>query len=60
MPKKENPISQAEQSERFRKAVQDLVDAGELSPTEAEERFQSAVRQIMPAADRLRPGETQE
>ena len=60
MPKKENPISQAEQSERFRKAVQELVDAGELSPTEAEERFQSAVRKIMPAADRPRRDETQE
>ena len=39
MPKKQKQESQKEQSERFRKAVQDMIDAGELSPTEAEERF---------------------
>jgi polyhydroxyalkanoate synthesis regulator phasin len=43
MAKKQKQESQAEQSERFHKAVQELVDAGELSPTEAEERFERAV-----------------
>jgi polyhydroxyalkanoate synthesis regulator phasin len=42
-PKKE---TQAEQSRRFEKAVQDLIDAGELSPTEAEERFEKAMNKI--------------
>ena len=36
MPKKKNPESQEEQSERFRKAVTDLVDAGELNPEDAD------------------------
>ncbi len=42
-PKKE---SQKEQSARFEKAVQDMIDAGELSPTQAEERFERAMREI--------------
>ena len=46
MPKKKQTETQAEQSERFRRAVQELVDAGELSPTEAEERFEQALREM--------------
>ncbi len=46
MAKKQKQESQAKQSERFRKAVQDLVDAGELSPTEAEERFDQALKML--------------
>ena len=46
MPKRKKEESQKEQSERFRRAVQELVDAGELSPTEAEERFEQMIRQI--------------
>ena len=46
MPKKKSELSQAEQSKRFRDAVQELVDAGELSPTEADERFERAMRKI--------------
>ena len=45
----ENPTygpSQAGQSKRFRDAVQELVDAGELSPTEADERFERAMEKI--------------
>ena len=38
--------AQAEQSKRFRDAVQELVDAGELSPTEADERFERAMEKI--------------
>lgn len=34
--KKESPEAQ---SERFRKAVRDLVDAGELNPTDADKRI---------------------
>ena len=44
MPKKQNPESQAEQSERFRAEVQRLVKAGELDPVEADERFERLVR----------------
>lgn len=43
MPKKKNQETQAEQSERFRKAVRDLVDAGELNPTEADEAFEKVL-----------------
>ncbi len=46
MPKKKNELSQAEQSKRFRDAVQELVDAGELSPTEADERFERAMEKL--------------
>jgi hypothetical protein len=46
MPKKKEPLSQSEQSKRFREEVQRLIDAGELSPTEAEERFEEVMRRI--------------
>ena len=49
MPKKQSEESPLEQAERFRKAVQDMVDAGELNPTEAEERFQKAVEKLAQA-----------
>lgn len=44
MPKKKNQETQAEQSERFKKAVRDLVDAGELNPTEADEALDKLTR----------------
>ena len=53
MPKKKKTETQAEQSERFRRAVQELVDAGELNPTEADERFEKTLKQI--AAERGKP-----
>jgi polyhydroxyalkanoate synthesis regulator phasin len=53
MPKKKDEISQTEQSERFRRAVKDMVDAGELSLTEADERFEEAMGRI--ASNRCRP-----
>ena len=40
MPKKKNPKSDAEQSERFRAEVARLVAAGELNPTEADARIE--------------------
>jgi polyhydroxyalkanoate synthesis regulator phasin len=46
MAKKAKQESQEEQSERFRKLVQDMVDAGELNPTDAEERFEKAMRNV--------------
>lgn len=46
MPKRKTELSQAEQSERFRKAAQDLLNAGELSPAEAEERFEKTMEKI--------------
>lgn len=49
MPKKKNQESQEQQSERFRKAVRDLVDAGELNPTEADKAFDRLVGKIKPA-----------
>jgi polyhydroxyalkanoate synthesis regulator phasin len=44
MPKKKDPDDPKAQSERFKKAVQDLVDAGELNPTEADEAFEALLR----------------
>ena len=43
MPKKQNQETQKEQSERFKKAVQDMIDAGELNPTEADEAMDKIV-----------------
>ncbi|MEL6876673.1 MAG: hypothetical protein AAGL68_01060 [Pseudomonadota bacterium] len=36
MPKKANPETPEEQSKRFKKEAQKLIDAGELNPTEAD------------------------
>ena len=48
MPKKQKVESQVEQSERFKREAQKLIDAGELSPTEAEGRFERLVKKIGP------------
>lgn len=44
MPKRKKQEAQAEQSERFMREAQRLIDAGELSPTEAADRLDMAVR----------------
>lgn len=43
MPKKQNGESQNEQSERFKREAQKLIDAGELNPTEAAEALDRLV-----------------
>lgn len=43
MPKRKQTEAPEEQSERFRKEVQRLIDAGELNPTEADAAFERAV-----------------
>lgn len=50
MAKKAKQESQEEQSERFRKLVQDMEAAGELNPTEAEDRFDKGMTRILPLA----------
>lgn len=42
---KKKKESEADQLERFEKAVQEMVDAGELSPTDAEAAMDRLVRQ---------------
>ena len=44
MPKKKRQETQAEQSARFKKDVQKLIDAGELSPTEADKALDGLVK----------------
>lgn len=46
MAKKQDKESPQEQAKRFAKQVQDMIDAGELSPTEAEKRFERAMDSI--------------
>ena len=46
MTKKPKKESQKEQSARFEKAVQDMIDAGELNPTEAEEAFEQVMKRV--------------
>lgn len=48
MPKKKRQETQAEQSERFRAKVRELVDAGELDPAEADARFDRLMNQAAP------------
>ncbi len=49
MPKKANEETQAEQSKRFKKDAQRLVDAGELNLTDADNALDHLVRR---ASDR--------
>ncbi|MFT7359257.1 hypothetical protein [Parasphingorhabdus sp.] len=44
MAKQKRKETQKEQSERFKKAVQDMIDAGELNPTEAEAALDKLVQ----------------
>ena len=46
MPKKAKPESQAEQSKRFKKDTQRMIDAGELSPIEADAAMDKIVRRV--------------
>ncbi|MEW9920032.1 hypothetical protein AB2B41_10480 [Marimonas sp. MJW-29] len=46
MTKKPKKESQAEQSERFAKTVQDMIDAGELNPTEADKAMERVIKKI--------------
>lgn len=43
---------QTDQSKRFNRAVQELIDAGELSPTDAEGRFEAALEKISGRRDK--------
>lgn len=45
MPKKQNAEAPEQQSERFRREAQRLIDAGELSPTEAGAALDALVRE---------------
>ena len=44
MPKKQNAESAKEQSNRFEREAQRLIDAGELNPTEADAAVDNLVR----------------
>jgi polyhydroxyalkanoate synthesis regulator phasin len=44
MPKKSKPESPEEQSERFKREVQELIDAGELDPDAAEAALNDLMR----------------
>jgi hypothetical protein len=45
MPKKKRQESQAEQSARFKRDAQKLIDAGELNPTDAAAALKKLLRQ---------------
>jgi hypothetical protein len=48
MPKKKVPDDPKAQSERFEKAAQELIDAGELNPTEASSALDKLVSKSRP------------
>jgi polyhydroxyalkanoate synthesis regulator phasin len=54
MPKKKRQETQAEQTQRFRMKVQELIDAGELNPTEADAAFEELMGNISHAANEKR------
>jgi polyhydroxyalkanoate synthesis regulator phasin len=49
MPKRKAKFDQAKQSAQFKKAAQDMVDAGELDPIEAERALDAVVRRAKTA-----------
>lgn len=51
MPKRKNEETQVEQSARFQKAVQDMIDAGELNPTEADVAFERLMEKVASDAE---------
>jgi len=55
MPKKKTEDTQAEQSERFRKTVRDLIAAGELNPIEADEAFERLLSNAAPPRSPTKP-----
>lgn len=57
MPKKKNEESQKQQSDRFERAIQDMIDAGELNPTEADDRFERAMTHIARPAKAANPSD---
>jgi hypothetical protein len=44
MPKKKPGMTPEEQSDKFREAVRELIDAGELNPTEADKAFEALIQ----------------
>lgn len=44
MPRKKRQETQAEQTQRFRIKVQELIDAGELNPTDADAALDNLVK----------------
>lgn len=46
MPAKKGKETPETQIERFRKAVRELVDAGELNPTEADKRMDEVLKPV--------------
>lgn len=44
MPKKSKPESEAEQSERFRREAQKLIDAGSLDPEQGDAALDALVK----------------
>jgi hypothetical protein len=47
VPKRKGPpLSQKDQSERFRAAVRELIEAGELDPTEADAAFERMMDRV--------------
>jgi hypothetical protein len=47
MPKKKRQETQLEQSERFRRKVRELINAGELDPDEADAKFEQLMGRVV-------------
>ena len=46
MGEKKPDKDQGDQHERFRRAIQEMIDAGELNPTDADEAFNALIGQV--------------
>ena len=51
MPKKKRPESPGDQAKRFKAKVQELIDAGELSPTDADAALDALVKRSAKGVD---------
>ncbi len=54
MPKKQSRDTPEEQSERFKREAERLINAGELSPTDAEAALDNLVRKSAPPSKSLK------
>lgn len=55
MPKKQSQETSEDQSERFKREAQKLIDAGELNPTDADEVVERLLRDSLTRLEQATP-----
>jgi guanylate kinase len=57
MPKKKLKETPEEQAARFKQAIREMLDAGELDPTDADEKFERAMAGVVKSREAWFEGE---